>query len=169
MKKNTLFRIFLSFCLLVVAGVSAHAYTERNLLQKAAGSEEQLKEVLVMNQKWVPYPAYTDRAGWDALLGADKETLIRAGEKQLNYEWKVIRATDYLEYERSGERNIMQNPYEANRKAINVLMLAELAEGKGRFIDQLINGAFYSCEVTSWVLSAHLVRQSTKRSLPDYR
>ncbi len=60
----------------------------------------------------------------------------------LNYEWKVIRATDYLEYERSGERNIMQNPYEANRKAINALMLAELAEGKGRFIDQLINGAF---------------------------
>ena len=48
----------------------------------------------------------------------------------LNYEWKVIRATDYLEYERSGERNIMQNPYEANRKAINILMLAELAEGK---------------------------------------
>ena len=169
MKKNTLFRIFLSFCLLVVAGVSAHAYTERNLLQKAAGSEEQLKEVLVMNQKWVPYPAYTDRAGWDELLGTNKESLIRAGEKMLNYEWKVIRATDYLEYERSGERNIMQNPYEANRKAINALMLAELAEGKGRFIDQLINGAFYSCEMTSWVLSAHLVRQSTKRSLPDYR
>ena len=116
MKKNTLCRIILSFCLLVVAGVSAHAYTERNLLQKTAGSEEKLKEVLVMNQAWVPYPAYNDRSAWDALLGADKETLIRAGEKQLNYEWKVIRATDYLEYERSGERNIMQNPYEANRK-----------------------------------------------------
>ena len=122
MKKNTLCRIILSFCLLIVAGVSAHAYTERNLLQKTAGSEERLKEVLVMNQAWVPYPAYNDRSAWDVLLGADKETLIRAGEKQLNYEWKVIRATDYLEYERSGERNIMQNPYEANRKAINCLL-----------------------------------------------
>lgn len=169
MKRNTFYRIFISFCLLFMAGISAHAYTERNLLQKAAGSEEQLKEALVMNQKWVPYPAYNDRAGWDELLGTNKESLIRAGEKMLNYEWKVIRATDYLEYERSGERNIMQNPYEANRKAINALMLAELAEGKGRFIDQLINGVFYSCEMTSWVLSAHLVRQSTKRSLPDYR
>lgn len=169
MKRNTFYRIFISFCLLFMAGISAHAYTERNLLQKAAGSEEQLKEALVMNQKWVPYPAYNDRAGWDELLGTNKESLIRAGEKMLNYEWKVIRATDYLEYERSGERNIMQNPYEANRKAINALILAELAEGKGRFIDQLINGVFYSCEMTSWVLSAHLVRQSTKRSLPDYR
>ena len=135
MKRNTFYRIFISFCLLFMAGISAHAYTERNLLQKAAGSEEQLKEALVMNQKWVPYPAYNDRAGWNELLGTNKESLIRAGEKMLNYEWKVIRATDYLEYERSG----------ANRKAINALMLAELAEGKGRFIDQLINGVFYSC------------------------
>ena len=30
-----------------MAGISAHAYTERNLLQKAAGSEEQLKEAEV--------------------------------------------------------------------------------------------------------------------------
>lgn len=87
----------------------------------------------------------------------------------LNYRWQVVRATDYLEYERSGERNIMQNPYEANRKAISTLMMAELAEGKGRFVDQLINGVFFSCEMTSWVLSAHLTRQSTKRSLPDWR
>ena len=44
MKRNTFYRIFISFCLLFMAGISAHAYTERNLLQKAAGSEEQLKE-----------------------------------------------------------------------------------------------------------------------------
>ena len=46
MKRNTFYRIFISFCLLFMAGISAHAYTERNLLQKAAGSEEQLKEAL---------------------------------------------------------------------------------------------------------------------------
>lgn len=148
----------------------SQAYTERNLLAKAAQSEESLKEVLVMNQAWVPYPAYADRTAWDNLLSPeDKAMLISQGEKLLDYEWKVIRATDYLAYERTGERNIMQNPYEANRRAINVLMLAELAEGKGRFIDQLINGTMFSCEMTSWVLSAHLPRQSSKRSLPDYR
>ena len=36
--------------------------TERNMLQKAA-DEATLKNVLVMKQAWVPYPAYTDRAG----------------------------------------------------------------------------------------------------------
>lgn len=170
MKRYVHYRISAFIILLFAVSCSLWAYTERNLLQKVAGSEEQLKKVLVMNQTWVPYPAYTNRAAWDALFdNQEKENLIRAGEKLLNYQWKVINATNYLEYERSGERNIMQNPYEENRKAINTLMLAELAEGRGRFVDQLLNGVFYSCEMTSWVLSAHLPRQSTKRSLPDYR
>ena len=131
MKKNCLLRTWMVCCMLGLFAAASWAYTERNLLQKTV-TKEQLKEALVMNQAWVPYPAYADRAGWEALLDKeDRQKLIRAGERMLKYEWKVIRATDYLEYERSGERNIMQNPYEANRKAISSLMMAELAEGKG--------------------------------------
>lgn len=168
MKNHSLLRMWTICCILLFT-TAMFAYTERNLLQNSV-TKEQLKEALVMNGAWVPYPAYSDREGWNSLLNdEDRQTLINAGEKMLDYKWQVIRATDYLEYERSGERNIMQNPYEANRKAINVLMMAELAEGKGRFIDQLINGVFFSCEMTSWVLSAHLPRQSTKRSMPDWR
>ena len=169
MKNHFLLRMWTVLCILLMFTTTSFAYTERNLLQNSV-TKEQLKEALVMNGAWVPYPAYSDREGWNSLLNdEDRQTLINAGEKMLDYKWQVIRATDYLEYERSGERNIMQNPYEANRKAINVLMMAELAEGKGRFIDQLINGVFFSCEMTSWVLSAHLPRQSTKRSIPDWR
>ena len=146
----------------------ASAYTERNMLQKTA-DETTLKDVLVMKQAWVPYPAYTDRAAWDSLMGPNKQRLIEAGEKLLDYKWQLIPATAYLEYERSGNRKVMEVPFDDNRKALNTLMLAELAEGKGRFIDQLINGAYMSCEMNSWVLSAHLPRQSSKRSLPDFR
>ena len=160
-------------CVLLVAALGsftfkANAYTERNMLQKAA-VESTLKNVLVMKQAWVPYPAYTDRAAWDSLMGPNKQRLIEAGEKLLNYKWQLIPATAYLEYERSGNRKVMEVPYDDNRRALNTLMLAELAEGKGRFIDQLLNGAYMSCEMNSWVLSAHLPRQSSKRSLPDFR
>ena len=146
----------------------ASAYTERNLLQKTA-NEAALKELLVMNQAWVPYPAYVNRQAWDSLMGPNKQRLIEAGEKLLTYQWQLIPATAYLEYERSGNRKVMEVPFDANRKALNTLMLAELAEGKGRFIDQLINGTVMSCEMNSWVLSAHLPNQSSKRSLPDFR
>lgn len=169
MKKNTIYRS-LVFCLLFMLTISVRAYTERDMLQKAVGSEEQLKQILMKNQSWIPYPAYNDRAGWDALLGEKYKTaLIREGEKLLNYEWLLVRATDYLEFERTGNRYVMQDRLNKNRSAINSLMFAELAEGKGRFIDQLINGVYLSCEITSWVYSAHLSRQSNHRSLPDFR
>ena len=145
----------------------AFGYTERNLLQKQA-DVDRLKEVLVMDRQWVDYPDYADRAGWDSLLGNYKETYIRRGEKLLGYQWQVVKATDYLEFERSGNRTVMENPLDANNRAIADLLMAELAEGKGRFTDPLINGVFHACEMTSWALAAHLIVQPSHRSLPSY-
>ena len=147
---------------------SANAYVERDLLQKAADIPE-LKSVLLMDRQWVPYPDYTDRTAWEQFLGDYRNDYIKQGEKRLDYEWKVVKATDYIEYERSGNRRIMEDPFGSNNGAIADLVMAELAEGKGRFINQLINGVFQSCEMTSWVLSAHLSAQHSKRSLPDYK
>ncbi len=74
-----------------------------------------------------------------------------------------------MEIEVSGNRQIMEQPYHNNLSAILALMMAELAEGKGRFLPQLINGVFFSCEMTSWCYSAHLeAGQLSKRSLPEY-
>lgn len=153
--------------ILLFLTVNIFAYTEKNLLVQKTDIEN-LKSMLIMNQQWVPYPQYNNRKGWDNLLGDSKADVIKEGEKYLNYQWQVIKATDYLEYERSGNREIMQSPYNKNNQAIVALLMAELAEGKGRFTDQLINGVFHSCEMTSWVLSAHLTAQHSKRVLPDY-
>jgi len=161
-------RIISLACLLGFLSTQLYAYTEKNLLQHKADLSV-VKTSLIMDQKWVPYPSYADRAGWDKFLGENKAALIARGEKLLNYPWKVVKATDYIEYERSGNRKIMEDPFGENNNAMADLMMAELAEGKGRFVDQLINGVFQSCEMTSWVLSAHLGAQQSKRSLPDYK
>lgn len=166
MKKQRIIGLIALMALIVS---NSYAYTERNLLQHAADLAK-VKASLITGQQWVPYPAYADRAGWDKFLGANKDAFIRQGEKQLDYEWRVVKASDYMEFERSGDRNIMQNPFGSNNRAIADLLMAELAEGKGRFMDQLVNGVFHSCEMTSWALSAHLISaQLSKRSLPDYK
>ena len=123
--------------------------------------------VLSNDESWLPYPEYADRDGWDALVGSHADFLIKTGEKYLDYTWRSVDATAYLAYERTGERQIMETPLRQNRIALNALMLAELAEGKGRFIDQLINGTWHIAHMPSWVLSAHLPRQKTGRTLPD--
>ena len=157
----------LLLCLLLQFTVGLHAYEERNLLQHTADVAT-VKAALLNHQQWIALPAYSDRTGWDNLLGSDKATYIERGEKRLNYEWKVVKATDYIEFERSGNRRIMEDPFDSNNKAMTDLLMAELAEGKGRFIDQLINASFLYCEMTSWALSAHLSAQRSHRSLPDY-
>lgn len=148
--------------------ISSYAYEKRDLLQKKA-TVDQVKTSLVSKETWIKYPAYQNRNGWDAFTGSLKEELIKEGESYLTYTWKVVTASDYLEYERSGSRVAMENPFGANNTALSRLVFAELAEGKGRFMNQIINGVWQTCDMSSWVLSAHLSAQKSKRSLPDYR
>ena len=82
-------------CLLLWTVAHLHAYEKRDLLQKEVDFEK-VKSALIMEQKWVPYPDYSDRAGWDKLLGDYKEKYIRKGESYLDYEWKVVKATGRL-------------------------------------------------------------------------
>lgn len=155
-----------------VSVFDAGAYEERNFIRKAydqALYKSGEPSLVKTGGDWFPYPDYNDRAAWDSLFARDAGRVIAQGEQLLDYEWKIIPATAYLEYERSGNRKIMENPLDANRVALNKLILAELAEGKGRFIDQIADGLWMSCQMTSWVLSAHNPRQSSHRALPDPR
>ena len=88
--------------------VSAHEY--RDLLQKTT-TVQNLKNVLLPMAQWSKIPAYNNRAAWDQLSGKYKNQLIAAGEKQLDYEWRVVKATDYLEYEWTGSRVAMEKPF----------------------------------------------------------
>ena len=158
-----MFRTGLLFvCLITVSS----AFAQKGLLAKRLAGRDVATLVLPAS-KWVTYPAYTDRSGWDRLTGSRREEIIKEGEKYLNYEWKVVKATDYLAFERTGDREIMQQPFGRNNTALGALFVAELAEGKGRFLDQIINGVWHTCEMSTWVLSAHLPVQRSKRSLPD--
>ena len=144
------------------------AIAQRNFLTRSY-TQEALKEMLVMNQKWVDYPDYSNRKAWDSLFGNQKQILIENGEAYLDYQWQVVKSTDYLDYTRTGNRETMQVPYFDNQDAIGTLIIAELAEGKGRFLDQIINGVFMNCEMTSWVLSAHfkISAKEVKNHFPD--
>ena len=163
MKKVFLFLLFLSSI------YSVKAYDQRDLLQHNSDIAA-LKSSLILNQKWVTYPKYTDRNGWDELTSDVKADIIKKGEAALIYEWKVVKATDYLEFDKSGSRTIMEIPFNANNSALADLVLAELAEGRGRFMNQIVNGVWHTCEMTSWALSAHIGReQKEKTALPSFK
>lgn len=161
---KTFRRAIFILCLLLAACSAALAsnYTPRYFLTTKY-SKEDVRQALILNQQWVDFPAYADRAGWDAFLGERKAAFIEAGEKNLDYTWRVIKATDYLEYERSGAR--WDGDKNANLSALASLLMAELAEGKGRFLDPIINGIYVFSESTSWANTAHNPLQKSRRAI----
>lgn len=130
---------------------------------------EDVKAKLPDGFDWVPFPDYINREDWNELFGKHREEVIEKGNNLLNYKWQVTTFTSYLEYRRSGSRKPMEATYNSNIRALSQLLLAELAEGKGRFIDQIIDGSMMLCEMTSWSLAAHLVVQPSRSPMPNHK
>lgn len=137
---------------------------ERNILAREAEAID-LKGSLVKDNSWNKLPGYKDREFWDNLPSKTRQDYISGAEAYLSYGWPVVKATDYLEFVRSGDRR--QEAYSACSNALISLVMGELVEGKGRFIDQIINGVWYYSEQTWWGWSAHLYFQEAGPGLPD--
>lgn len=120
----------------------------------SAYSKTVVKEALLKDHAWVPYPAYGDRKAWESLPQLLRANYIKAGEQYLNYGWPAIKATDYLAFDRTGDRQAMEIPHGQRLNALQSLVMAELMEGKGRFMDDIVNGVFSFCEQTTWAYSA---------------
>jgi hypothetical protein len=137
---------------------------ERNILANKAKAID-LAKTMITDDSWNKYPKYKDRTFWDKLPDNIRQEYISKAEGYLTYNWPVVRATDYLEIIRSGDRR--QSVYSACSSALTTLVMGELVEGKGRFTDQIINAVWYFSEQTWWGWSAHLTAQKVGTGLPD--
>lgn len=116
-----------------------------------------------------PFPAAEDRAAYEGLPRELRQAVIARGEACLGYEYPVIRATDYMNFKRTGNRVDFEKLYFERRYALNSLVVAECLEDQGRFLDDIINGIFVLCEESAWQLPAHnsYVRDTPQEILPD--
>ena len=100
------------------------------------------------------YPDVHNREYWKFFEG---QNYVKNAEAALDYEWPIVKATDYMEFKKSGDRGVMERPYNQRREKLVLFALAELIENKGRFLPQIVNGLCAICEETTWSLSAHWV------------
>lgn len=116
-----------------------------------------------------PLASIDNREAWEGLDSRLREQLIRDGEQFLHYSYPILLITDYMEFSRTGNRTHFEDKQFARRTVLNSLVLAECAEHKGRFIDDILNGIYAICEETAWQLPAHnsYVRDHTQFPLPD--
>lgn len=130
-------------------------------------AKDQLKTVITPLAEWTPFPRITDRAGWVKADETMMKAYLKQGESYLNYNWPSIPATKSLLIERTGDRNEYQSMSFEKRNALGTLLLAEIYENKGRFVDAIINGVWSICEESFWGVPAHLPQTKEYSGLMD--
>lgn len=106
-------------------------------------------------QEYYPFPSAGDRAAYESLPAEVKRAAVKEGEAYLGFAFPPIRATDFMNFKRTGCRVAFEDLYFARRRALNGLVLAECVEGEGRFLDDIVNGIFAVCEESAWQLPPH--------------
>jgi len=159
MKKITLLLFVL------IAGLQLSAQ-DQNLLS-GRYSADSLKMLLIPPDQWTPFPKINDRDGWAKADGPMMKALVKRAESYINYDWPSIPATTSLLIQRTGNRSEYESISFKKREVLGTLVLAEVYENKGRFIDPIINGVWNICEESWWGAPAHLPRTKAYSGLMD--
>ena len=81
---------------------------------------------------------------------------VEAAEKTLETPYAFLPASVYLDYVRNGNRSRFEELFFSRREMLNDFVMAELYEGKGRFLDRVIDGVWAIMEESTWILPAHI-------------
>lgn len=163
-----MFRLsFLSLLSLFVVS-AAFGQKQANLIS-GKYSETILKQIIMSKEDWHPYPTASEHEQWQQLPEKIKTAHIRQAEKHFHCDWVTPKASVFLEFSRTGNRSRYQNISFGRRQKLAELVIGECIEGKGRFLDDIVNGIWTICEETYWGIPAHLSLQKRKFGLPDVK
>jgi hypothetical protein len=95
-------------------------------------------------------------APWQALPDELKTAVVSAAEKQLGANWPSLTASLFLQYAREGNRSRYESVRRARRDRLTLAALAECIEGRGRFLDDVLDGLWLVCEESFWGVPAHV-------------
>ena len=96
---------------------------------------------------------------------ANAEIAIREAERFLDYTPGYIPMSFYMEYRRTGNRTHYESLYHEKRRALGALLIGEIQEGKGRFLDKAIDVLYSILQETSWCIPAHYLYKRDSRTL----
>lgn len=111
---------------------------------------DELSVLLASLGDWHPFPRASERKAWETLAHDARDRLISDAEPFLGEEWPQLPATLFLKYFRTGDKRSYDQVNDNRRNRLRSLVLAECAEGEGRFLDDIINGIWAMCEQSYW-------------------
>jgi hypothetical protein len=84
-----------------------------------------------------------------------RQSYIQYGKQYLGKPWTVLPWTVFAENKQTGNRVNYEGLCFEKRRQLAALVMAEIMEGKGRFMGDIIDGMGSFCEETWWGIPAH--------------
>lgn len=104
---------------------------------------------------FAPVPR-ADSPFWrDSIPDGIRQSYIKYGETYAGKPWPSLRATLFAEFKANGNRTRYEQFTFAKRRQLAALVMAEVAEGKGRFVPDIADGLWSLMEEDWWGLPAH--------------
>ncbi|MEN6608364.1 MAG: heparinase II/III family protein, partial [Bryobacteraceae bacterium] len=148
------------------AGREKDGETQRNIMS-GAWTVDGLQRALIGRANWKPFPTVADRDQWNRLPAGLRRDLVTGAEAQLGIPWPSLLASTFLDFSRNGNRSRYEKVNFERRYRLRDLVMGECVEGKGRFLDEIVNGVWLTLEETWWGVPAHVGAQRAGRGLPD--
>lgn len=126
-----------------------------------------LSPALLPRDRWQHFPPPSDRKAWLSIPEDLRGTLTATAERELGNPWPSLPANVFLEFQRIGNRSNFEALRSARRNRLTHQVVAECVEQKGRFLEDILNGIWLTCEETYWGVPAHLGLQKAGTGLPD--
>jgi hypothetical protein len=156
-----------AFAFVLVPAAIAAPEQEKAGLLVSDWTPAKLKEALLSPADWHPFPKASEREAWDAVPAAVRAAHLDLAERHLATGWETPRASAFLDFVRNGNRSRYEAISFGRREKLAELVLGECLEGKGRFIDEIVDGVWTIAEETYWGVPAHVGAQKRGNGLPD--
>ena len=147
------------------------------MLEKYYNAKEVAK-VLLSRKEYKPFPKYEDRDAWAKVYPKLREQYFDPKFKKriMDFDTTALTATAYMEWYRTKGKGDDKwgKVTQSRRDFLWDAVLAECFEGKGEYIDKIIDILWAICEETTWIPPAHINHMHNhmytgimKNALPD--
>ena len=147
------------------------------MLEKYYNAKEVAK-VLLSRKEYKPFPKYEDRDAWAKVYPKLREQYFDPKFKKriMDFDTTALTATAYMEWYRTKGKGDDKwgKVTQSRRDFLWDAVLAECFEGKGEYIDKIIDILWSICEETTWIPPAHINHMHNhmytgimKNALPD--
>lgn len=100
-------------------------------------------------------PQWGDTFWRDSIPETMRQSYIAFGEQYLTKDWSSLPVSVFAEYKKMGNRTHYEGLMFEKRRQLAALVMAELMEGRQRFMPDIVNGLMSTLEETWWGLPAH--------------